>query len=194
MTYKERLQKEHPEKISKSYCGGCHGCPANYGYGPENMGNTACLRHDTCADCWYSECEDTEKTKTTFAKSDIKPCFLLELRNGHFREVYSVGKDGTFIAASAGGDWDYLSAWDDNFNYKKGTFEARYPRKGGDKDKDVVKVYGWVEGTKNYSRLDTNYNHDNRPILWQRTEVKKMTVAEINAALGYEVEIVAEKE
>ena len=32
MTYKERLQIEHPECIEEKEEGGCKGCPEDYGY------------------------------------------------------------------------------------------------------------------------------------------------------------------
>lgn len=30
MTFKEKLAKEHPEKVSKEFFGGCNGCPETY--------------------------------------------------------------------------------------------------------------------------------------------------------------------
>ena len=32
MTFKERLQKEHPRCINEDCIGGCDGCPYEYGY------------------------------------------------------------------------------------------------------------------------------------------------------------------
>lgn len=187
MTYKEKLQIEHPDMIAPQLRCGCHGCPNDYGYGPERRGNKSCQGSGGCEACWNKE--------FAFSKEDIKPCFLIKLRNGLFRDVISVGKRATLIALNHSGDWDYLSAWDDGFNYKKGAFEAGHPRKHSDyAEKDIVEVYGLVESTEYYCTLNTNYNSTHRPLLWKRTEAKKMTVAEINAALGYEVEIVAEKE
>ena len=39
MTYREKLQQEHPEYVSDGYAGGCKGCPKGYGYGPEETTN-----------------------------------------------------------------------------------------------------------------------------------------------------------
>ena len=67
MTYKEKLQKEHPEKVNESFLGGCSGCPDGYDY---------CLRSETlcpkmrigsyerCAECWNREIPSTEDKKT----------------------------------------------------------------------------------------------------------------------------------
>ena len=32
MTFKEKLQQEHPEAIGEKYDGGCKNCPYDYGY------------------------------------------------------------------------------------------------------------------------------------------------------------------
>lgn len=32
MTYREKLQREHPECVEDFYIGGCKNCPENYGY------------------------------------------------------------------------------------------------------------------------------------------------------------------
>ena len=40
MTFREKLQQEHQEKIGDHYIGGCHNCPANYGYEEGNQNGT----------------------------------------------------------------------------------------------------------------------------------------------------------
>ena len=32
MTCREKLKKEHPDKVDDKYTGGCEGCPDTYGY------------------------------------------------------------------------------------------------------------------------------------------------------------------
>lgn len=62
MTCRERLQKEHPERISEDFLGGCNGCPQDYGYGA----TVACIagQHPdldrTCAQCWDQEALEPE--------------------------------------------------------------------------------------------------------------------------------------
>lgn len=60
MTFKEKLQKEHPEKVDKKYCGGCSGCPRDYGYektfeggcpGPKRFYGS----YAECERCWSRE-------------------------------------------------------------------------------------------------------------------------------------------
>lgn len=63
-------------------------------------------------------------------------------------------------------------------------------------DYDIVKVYGLPTFTEYYSRcFRANVEASiclGRKRLWERKDPVKMTVAEICAKLGYEVEIVAE--
>lgn len=63
------------------------------------------------------------------------------------------------------------------------------------RDKDIMRVYGYVSPvSRNFlpnEMLSTSTAH--RKLLWSRKEVKKMTVSQICAALGYEVEIVKEE-
>ena len=50
MTYKEKLSKEHPEKLNPKYRGGCAGCPCDYEYEPFSE---ACS--EDCDSCWNRE-------------------------------------------------------------------------------------------------------------------------------------------
>lgn len=52
---------------------------------------------------------------------------------------------------------------------------------------EVVAIYG-----RTYNKLMLDNSTTHRDLLWERKETKKMTVAEICAALGYDVEIVKE--
>lgn len=36
MTYREKLEKEHPEAIIDHVYGGCAGCPSTYGYSKDH--------------------------------------------------------------------------------------------------------------------------------------------------------------
>ena len=53
----------------------------------------------------------------------------------------------------------------------------------------IDKVYGLSNSFNSVFSTDVA----GRPLLWERKVVKKMTVAEVSEALGYEVEIVKEK-
>lgn len=53
-------------------------------------------------------------------------------------------------------------------------------------DCDIMSVYGF---SRFYLRV-ADISTDGRELLWKREETKKMTVAEVCKALGYDVEIV----
>ena len=64
MTYREKLQQEHPECVSDNYAGGCKGCPSSYEYGPEDsLSGETCIawqksveaRKYLCRQCWDRE-------------------------------------------------------------------------------------------------------------------------------------------
>lgn len=61
MTYREKLQKEHPDKIGTFYCGGCAGCPGHYGYGPETCWNCGGGNVAKCKKCWDTVIPDNKK-------------------------------------------------------------------------------------------------------------------------------------
>ena len=50
----------------------------------------------------------------------------------------------------------------------------------------ITKVWGYPEYAKNMWYNNTDF----RPLLWERPSAKKMTKAEIEEILGYEIEIV----
>lgn len=53
MTYRELLQKEHPECVDERHLGGCADCPSDYGYEADN----AKCPHTVggCVACWNRE-------------------------------------------------------------------------------------------------------------------------------------------
>lgn len=54
MTYRERLQQEHPECVDECYLGGCRHCPDTYGY--EQMGTCPYIPdNSSCKKCWNRE-------------------------------------------------------------------------------------------------------------------------------------------
>lgn len=69
MTFKEKLQKEHPEEVGAQFIGGCNRCPDDYGYEeyarcserlPEFVGDDS----RRCRACWNRTIPGTEKPKT----------------------------------------------------------------------------------------------------------------------------------
>lgn len=59
MTYREKLQKEHPERVDEKYVGGCACCPDFYGYRQPNR--KTCDQYKSCKECWDSHIPGTEE-------------------------------------------------------------------------------------------------------------------------------------
>jgi hypothetical protein len=140
--------------------------------------------------------KDVTFEEKKFTRDDIKPGYVVQLRNGEFRMAMPVGSSGTQILTNElGGRWNYLSSWGKDLCKEALMVGDKYMRemcKEEAKQCDIMKVFGYVIGMTNYGRVG-ELSGDHRPLLWERVEAKKMTVAEIEKELGYSVEIVAEK-
>lgn len=68
MTYREKLQKEHPERIDEDSLGGCYACPYEYGY--EKKKEEICkVSEEECRKCWDRVIPGTEEKKPLDAAS-----------------------------------------------------------------------------------------------------------------------------
>lgn len=136
--------------------------------------------------------KEMKDTKQTFTRDDLKAGYIIELRDGTYRSIQMVGRETLIAVAGADDkDWVYLSrGWNAHLDYTDhGTQMFPYPVH--DKSKDIVAVYGYTQGSDNY-RYCAMIGPENRPLLWSRGNPKKMTVKEIESALGYKIEIVSE--
>lgn len=115
-------------------------------------------------------------------RADIESGYVVKLRNGDYRMAIRVG-GFTKILADKFGNWAYLSRWGDDLSFASCT-------KGPD-PMDIVAVYGLVREPVNYSYAFP-LSPSQRDLLWERKDPTKLTVAEIEKLLGYEIEIVAE--
>ena len=136
--------------------------------------------------------KEMKDTKQTFTRDDLKAGYIIELRDGTCRSIQMVGRE-TLIAVAGRGDkdWTYVSrGWDTHMDHRDhgGTL---FPYPVHDKSKDIVAVYGYIQGIGNYPDC-AMISPDHRPLLWSRVDPKKMTVEEIENALGYKVEIVSD--
>jgi hypothetical protein len=130
-----------------------------------------------------------------FTRDDISVGYAVKLRDGSYRIACVVNKGSMILLSPEGTTWDYLSKWDlKTLKYhtcdKTGRLVAESPN-------DIMTVYGLVRDTDMYKyvmSIGFMCSLSSRPILWEGKTVKKMTVAEIEAALGYAVEIVSEGE
>ena len=88
MTFKEKLQQEHPESVSNNFVAGCEGCPYDYGYESVNDSNNNCCEQDGCVKCWNREIPGTDKKeKEQFTKADLKDGMVVVYRDGRRRIV-----------------------------------------------------------------------------------------------------------
>lgn len=122
-------------------------------------------------------------------KSDLKTGMIVTLRDGEeyvFIKDFVVGnnycigfsKDGAFINTQKK-SWVSLDAYKDNLITNE-IYNKHF---------DIMKI---EMANHVYSIVDTSYDKDSRRLIYEREEPKQMTVAEIEAILGYKVEIVSE--
>lgn len=135
-----------------------------------------------------------------FTKDDLHSGYVVEFRNGIRLLVARVNNKNFTKILTGPGVWFYLgSGWDSDLRAVQcppnlGAMSKRV-YKTSLCEWDIVKVYGLLSGsdTALYGYVfNTSDAEVMRPLLWERKEAVKMTVAEICAKLGYDVEIVAE--
>lgn len=139
-------------------------------------------------------------SKTEFKNKDLRSGYVVEFRNGARRIVTRVNDFTRILVNPEIHNWNYLSAWGDDLKLKRNIRTAYNECRietTPDGEYDIVKVYGLPTSTKEYGFCFSANETDPsrlafRPVLWERKDPVKMTVAEISAKLGYEVEIVAE--
>ena len=122
-------------------------------------------------------------------KSDLKTGMIVTLRNRNeyvFLKDFVVDDDYTMGTCNDGvlvngqrQSWMRMLSYDDNLKMKNTL----------DKEFDIMKV---EIPDHVYAFTDILYNKKRRKLVWERKEIKKMTVAEIEAIFGYKIEIVSE--
>ena len=120
--------------------------------------------------------EAEKKSFMNFTKYDIREFDVVEFRDGRMSLVVNFDGDGKLETANG-----YIGSYADDLT-----------RFGDEDDKlwyaDIMKVYR----PKDNLPMDKS-KWKNLPLIWERKEVKKMTVDEISEALGYKVEVVGEE-
>ena len=104
-------------------------------------------------------------------KMELKEGMIIECRNGDRYLLRTAC--GELVASS---NYKYMS-----LDYDEELNENRY----FDKDFDVMKIY-----TSKSFILNNLFNDNYLECIWERKEPKKMTLAQISKALGYEVEVI----
>lgn len=161
MTYRDKLQREHPERINEDCLGGCDRCPHDYGY--EKKKEEICeVSDEECRKCWDRVIPGTEE----MTKDDLKDGMVCEIRNGSLYIWLNGRLRNIFKYCSRTG----MDLKDEE----------------GYKEFDVIKVYK-TDGQTLNKMLD----RENLTLIWERKEPKEMTMEEIESALGYPVKIVS---
>ena len=73
MTYRELLRKEHPDKVSTSYAGGCYGCPGNYWANAPKAPRGCNAVHGNCIECWSLPMRVESPKKPSSLMDVLKP-------------------------------------------------------------------------------------------------------------------------
>lgn len=115
-----------------------------------------------------------------FTKDDLKVGYVVKLKNSTEPHMVGMNNAGEMGFVDKDGGWVRLEHYDE-------FLADKLPHMGG--DWSVMEVYGYTKYVYDAYKFTTG----NRELLWKREEAKKMTVAEIEKALGYSVEIVAEE-
>ena len=102
---------------------------------------------------------------------ELKEGMIIECRNGHRYLLRKV--DDNLIGSNNTGYID--------IDYDKDLNENKYCQE----DFDIMKIY-----ESNACVLGNLFNNDYLECIWERKEPKKMTLAQISEALGYEVEVI----
>lgn len=104
-----------------------------------------------------------------FTKKDLRNRMVVVLRDG----TTWLYVDELLIGKSS---WAVIHDYDDDLS-----------RSFGNKERDIMKVYNDVWA------LEDIYN-TNRDVLWERSEVKEVTMKEVCEKFGCEVKIISEEE
>lgn len=125
---------------------------------------------------------DCKPKTAAFELGDIRPGYVVKFRNGNLRLVAEAGEKSLHILVDpVERDWLYKCMWNRDLTCL-----------GEDRDRDIVEVWGCVKEGDYANALTATT--EGRELLWKRPEPRKMTLAEIGDALGYEVQVVEKNE
>ena len=109
-------------------------------------------------------------------KNNLNTGYIVKLRNNQFMMVMETENNGVILIGEN-------ESWNQLYNYHNNLMHS------ANRDFDIMEVYGFTEvGCRALEISDTH-----RELLWKRKEKREMTVSEIEAILGYEVEIISEE-
>lgn len=166
MTFREKLQKEHPERVIKCCIGGCARCPSDYGY--EKKKEEICvICEEKCRKCWDRVIPGTEDKEMT--RDDLKDGMICEQRKGDLM-IWLNGSLRGICRCYSGTGMDLKDS-------------------KGERERDIIRVYTTAAET-----LSGMLKRGQLTLIWERKEPKEMTIADIERELGYPVKIVSAEE
>ena len=131
--------------------------------------------------------------KDITCREDLKSGYVVELRSGKKMLVTRAGPFTKILLDPRTGEWCHLnSCYNDKFDrvsnltIRQSSNEYRLR-----KQEDIMIVYGLVQGTIHYDECFTT-STSYRKIVWSRIPPVRMTQEEIEAELGYKIEIVSD--
>ena len=171
------------EKEAKKFIKQCYKHGLKWHYGNENNTYWEDVNEKIYYECdgvyiYYLDWKSNEITVVEYKEDnqmELKEGMIIECRNG---ERYLLRTAcGELVASS---NDEYIS-----LDYNEELNENKYFNKYFNKDFDVMKIY-----TSKALILNNLFNDTYLECIWERKEPKKMTLAQISEALGYEVEII----
>lgn len=116
-------------------------------------------------------------------KADLKTGYLVTTRNGKQYVVYLGAETSYFsgdciVDGNKEANWLKLDNYNEDLTFKSG------------KHHDIMKVEKQYHP---YDLLTINYCEKDRKLLWEREEVKEMTMSEIEKLVGCKVKIINQK-
>ena len=167
------------EEEAKKFIRQCYKHGLKWRYGSENNTYWEDVNEKIYYECdgvyiYYLDWKSNEITVVEYKednKMELKEGMIIECRNGERYLLRTVC--GELVASS---NDEYM-----NFDYDEELNENKY----FNKDFDVMKIY-----TSKAFILNSLFNDNYLECIWERKEPKKMTLAQISEALGYEVEVI----
>lgn len=141
MTFRERVQKEHPVAMDDRFFGGVYGCPCNYGY-EELKSCTDYDKPEFCRKCWDREMPESS------GLSANEP--VAQNENGgkqHKREYSSEMLPPKALLAVSHVRWEAANIHGyDEYNYKKIPAREHVGRA-------ITHLLAWLAGNEDNSHL-----------------------------------------
>ena len=175
------------EKEAKKFIKQCYKHGLKWRYGSENNTFWEDVNEKIYYECdgvyiYYLDWKSNEITVVEYKednKMELKEGMIIECRNG---ERYLLRTACGKLVASSNNEYINLD-YDEELNENK--YFNKYFNKDFNKDFDVMKIY-----TSKALILNNLFNDTYLECIWERKEPKKMTLAQISEALGYEVEVI----